>query len=152
MNQEHDSTLSEAIERTEIRTAHEARHIAHDREHELTDQLLRVQLEAERNSRVANQVSVEQARQIQFNEYERRLESLNGEASRLAKVLADSVPREVFENYKEEQAKNGRLISDTLAEERGSRATQARLLTVGIFVLGLLTFILKFLPLQNVSP
>lgn len=37
---------------------------------------------------------------LQAREYERRLEVLNGEASRLAKVLAQSVPREVWDQQK----------------------------------------------------
>lgn len=126
---------------------HEARHLAHDREHELTDRLLTNQLDAERLARFTAEIAVDKARQIQFNEYERRLDGLNGEAGRLAKVLSDSVPREVFENYKEEQAKAARLIADILAEERGSRATQARLLTIGIFIIGLISFILRLVPI-----
>lgn len=80
----------------------------------LTTALLAERLASERALREAHERAVDKALQLQADEYERRLDALNGEAGRLAKVLADSVPREVFQNY----------VKETEARERAMSATQ----------------------------
>jgi hypothetical protein len=74
-------------------------------------------------------------------------ESLNGEAGRLAKILDASIPREVFENYKDTQATALKIVTETLAEERGARQTTVRLISFGFFILAIATFVLKFIPI-----
>ena len=68
------------------------------------------------------------------------------DATKLAKVLSESVPREVFENYKETQAEAAKIVAETLAEERGARAGGQRLMAVMLFLFALASLILKFLP------
>jgi hypothetical protein len=41
--------------------------------------------------------SMDEAKKLQAKEYERRLESLNGEAGRIRDILKESIPREVFD-------------------------------------------------------
>lgn len=43
------------------------------------------------------------ALELQASEYERRLEALNNESTRIQKVLDASIPRETFENYKKSE-------------------------------------------------
>lgn len=93
--------------------------------------------------------SIEKALTLQATEYERRLDSLNGEAGRLAKVLDQSVPREVFDQYRETQGSAARLIADTLAEERGARASNQRLMAIGLAVVAVVGLVLRFLPLAG---
>jgi hypothetical protein len=76
----------------------------------LTVALLAERLASERALREAHQKAVDKALEIQAKEYERRLEALNGEAGRLAKVLADSVPREVFTNYAKDAAEREQAL------------------------------------------
>ena len=67
---------------------------------------------------------IERALELQAVEYERRLESLNGEAARLAKVLDQSVPREVFTNYVEAQDAKLALASAVAESARAELASQ----------------------------
>lgn len=90
--------------------------------------------------------AIDKALEKQAAAYERRLEALNGEAGRLAHVLADSIPREVFENYKETQAEAAQIVANTLAEERGARAGGQRLMAVMLFLFALAALVLKFIP------
>lgn len=111
----------------------------------LTLPVLAERVAMERALREQAQTFIEKALQLQAEEYERRLESLNGEASRLAKVLDQSVPREVFEQYKETQQKAGEIVANTLSEERGARASQARLVYIILAATTILTFTLNFI-------
>lgn len=93
--------------------------------------------------------AIDKALALQAQEYERRLESLNGEATRLAKVLDQSVPREVFEQYRETQAKAGEIVANTLAEERGARASNQRLLAIGLAIVAVIGLVMRFIPLAT---
>lgn len=88
----------------------------------LTTALLAERLASERALREAHERAIDKALQLQASEYERRLEALNGEAGRLAKVLADSVPREVFAQY----------VKETEARERALGTTQSDKLAVAL--------------------
>ncbi len=50
-------------------------------------------------------VAIDRALTLQAAETERRLDALNGEASRLAKVLSESVPREVWQQTRDSDQK-----------------------------------------------
>lgn len=112
----------------------------------LTLPVLAERLAMERALREQWQSATSKALELQALEYERRLEALNGEAGRLAKVLADSVPREVFDQYRDTQATAARIVADTLAEERGARAGGQRLIAGALFLIALASLILKFVP------
>lgn len=51
---------------------------------------------------MAEAAAVEKARQIQFNEYERRLDGLNHAHEQAIETQRLTVPRETFENYVKE--------------------------------------------------
>jgi predicted RNase H-like nuclease (RuvC/YqgF family) len=55
------------------------------------------------------------ALKLQAVEYERRLDTLNNENGRIAKVLENSIPRETFEQYQKSQAT---ALDTALAEQR----------------------------------
>jgi len=94
--------------------------------------------------------AIDKALSKQAEEYQRRLEALNGEAGRLATILSQSVPREVFEAYKETQATAASIVAATLAEERGARAGGQRLIAVMLFLVAITTLVLKIIPLPTV--
>jgi len=95
----------------------------------LTLDLLAERIDAERMAREASEVAVEKARAIQFNEYERRLEALNGEAGRIREVLAQTVPREVFEAYQAAQETTLKVASDVANERRERQDHEVRALS-----------------------
>jgi len=72
----------------------------------------------EKELREQVETAVEKARSIQFNEYERRLEALNGEAGRIREVLEKTVPREVFEQYIKSQADASQAALQVATERR----------------------------------
>lgn len=90
----------------------------------LTTALLAERLASERALREQAMAYIDKALQLQAEEYERRLESLNGEATRLAKVLDQSVPREVFTNYVEAQDAKLALASSVAESARTELASQ----------------------------
>lgn len=72
----------------------------------MTLESLQVRLESElaslRESMNLRFAAIEQARQLQAVEYQRRLELLNGEAKRLLDMQATYVPRELWDVKREE--------------------------------------------------
>jgi hypothetical protein len=70
----------------------------------LTLDLLAERIETERRERVSAQEAVEKARQIQFDEYERRLDILNHSHEQAVEAARATVPREIFDRYVETAA------------------------------------------------
>lgn len=92
-----DQVLASAIERAEIKQAHDIKHEAHTREHQLIETHWLSLVAAEHDARLIAEEAVEKARQIQFNEYERRLDNLNHAHQQAVEAAAKTVPREMFE-------------------------------------------------------
>lgn len=104
------------------------------------------ELAHERAMREAERRAAEVALLLQQSENARHFAALNGEQARIANVLATTIPREVFEQYRDEREKADRLVAAQLSEERGARAQTARWMAVALFVIAVVSFLLRFLP------
>lgn len=81
----------------------------------LTLPVLAERVAMERALREQGTLFAKEALELQATEYERRLDALNGEAGRLAKVLDQSVPREVYEAYVKATEKEHSVAIDALS-------------------------------------
>lgn len=103
----------------------------------------------ERDVRQLTEKTTDLALKLQAAEYERRLDGLNGEQNRIQNVLEKSVPREVFEAYKDAEAK---AINAFILEVRTWRAEISGALSLVRFMgfAGVVALILALLRLAGV--
>lgn len=85
---------------------------------------IRREIRHERELRRQSERYAREALRLQAVEYQRRLEDLNGEAGRIRDVLAQTIPREVFENYKEERDKALDAALKSVEDKRAASLTE----------------------------
>ena len=79
--------------------------------------VLEEKIKHEKELREAKEDAVEKERQIQFNEYERRLTTLNHAHEQALEAQAKTVPREVFDNYVKESDSRVQLALKSVTEK-----------------------------------
>ena len=80
-------------------------------------EILAEQIVHERELRELTEVRVEKARQIQFDEYERRLNLLNHAHDQAIEAQARTVPREVFDNYVNESRARDSALAKSMTDK-----------------------------------
>lgn len=91
--------------------------------------------------------AAEEALNLKSKELDRRLDALNGEAGRIAKVLEQSIPREVFDNYKKEMDVKINDLKESTSTSKGKTlgfsTGLSLLIGIGGFIGIILTIILN---------
>jgi hypothetical protein len=97
-------------------------------EHRITDDVAGLRYDLDREIRHVKELTakdfegVEKARQIQFTEWMRRLDALNGEAGRLREMQAEYVSREKFDGKVGELEKSIRTLDNFQSNMTGRMA------------------------------
>ncbi len=87
--------------------------------------VLKVKLEAQRELFAQQLAASKEALRLQAGEYERRLELLNGEASRLREMQALYIPREVYEASQKELRASTETLAAKALQLSGERSSDA---------------------------
>lgn len=92
-----------------------------DKRFDAQDKFIKNEIEDVRETIKINRDADQRALSLQHTNYEEHLARLNGEASRIQNVLAQSVPREVFDNYKSEQQRWREDLTKQITDDREMR-------------------------------